>query len=168
MSDYVYESGISSRRRRQRRTAITLLLTLLFLGGAFYWAWSYIRDGGTGEAGPNPGGTSTCSFADPRQVTVNVYNSTGRAGLAGAAAAQLTDEGFTVGDVANDPLERELPGFIELRYGLDGAAYAQAYKTYFQTRVSLFPVEREGTDLDVVLGDGFNTFDPPPGEIPAC
>ena len=168
MSDYVYESGISSRRRRQRRTAITLLLTMLFLGGAFYWAWSYIRDGGPGGAAATPGATSTCSFTDPRVVTVNVYNSTNKAGLAGAAAAMLREDGFNVGSVANDPLDRDLPGFIELRYGLDGAPFAQAYKNYFQTRVSLFPVEREGTDLDLVLGDGFDSFDPPPGEIPTC
>ena len=168
MSDYVYESGISSRRRRQRRTAITLLLTVLFLAGAFYWAWSYIRDGGTGEAGATPDTSSTCSFADPRLVTMNVYNSTDKAGLAGAAAALLRDDGFEVGAVANDPLERDLPGFAEIRFGPDGAPYAEAYRTYFQPRISLTPIEREGADLDLVLGDGFNRFDPPPGEIPTC
>jgi hypothetical protein len=167
MSDYVYESGISSRRRRQRRTAITLLLTVLFLAGAFYWAWSYIRDGGTTDASATPGTTSTCSFADPRLVTVNVYNSTNKAGLAGAAAALLREDGFQVGEVSNDPLDRDLPGYIELRYGPEGVPYAEAYRTYFEPRVSLFPDDRAGTDLDIVLGASFTEFSPP-GELPEC
>jgi rhodanese-related sulfurtransferase len=169
MSDYVYESGMSTKRRRQRRTAITLLLTLLFLFGAFWWAWSYIRDGGEdASATPEPTATSTCGFADPRATTVNVYNSTGRSGLAGTAATTLREQGFTIGEVANDPLDKDLPGFIELRFGAEGQPYAEAFRDYFESRVSLTPIDRADAELDVVLGDGFTTFTEDPVGLPTC
>ena len=175
MSDYVYESGMSTKRRRQRRTAITLLLTTLFLFGAFWWAWSYIRDGdGEAVATPTPSATApatptaTCIAGnDPKGVRINVYNATDRGGLARSSAEQLTAAGFTVGEVANDPVGQPVEGVLQLRHGAEGAPFAAAFKEYYQPVVELVPVERAGTDLDLVIGNGFEAFTAFPA-LPPC
>ena len=87
MSDYVVESGASARARaRRRRAAITLLAVLLVLFGAFWYAYSYYRNPPAAAATP----TATCTTAkQPAKVTVNVYNATGRDGLAASTAEEL-------------------------------------------------------------------------------
>ena len=169
MSDYVYESGISSRRRRQRRTAITLLLTLLFLGGAFYWAWSYIRDDGTGEAGASPTTTATvtCGDNDPRAVTLNVYNASSRNGLAGSVAEELRSRGFTIGDVANDPLGAVFNAPAQVRYGEPGRQQAAMLRDVVEDE-QVIRDERTTTDLDLVLGPNFTQLNPDPAGVPVC
>lgn len=175
MSDYVYESGMSTKRRRQRRTAITLLLTLLFLFGAFWWAWSYIRDGdgsatATPTASPMPTTTPTATCIagnDPKAVTINVYNATDRSGLARRSADQLAAAGFIVGAVANDPQGQVVEGVLLLRHGAEGAPFAAAFKEYYQPVTELAPVERPGTDLDLVLGNAFEDFAAFP-TLPPC
>lgn len=173
MSDYVYESGLSTKRRRQRRTAVTLLLTLLFLFGAFWWAWSYIRDGGEGAATGVPTTspstpTATCiTGEDPKTVTINVYNATNRSGLARGSADQLTAAGFTVGTVANDPLGAQVETALQLRHGPAGEPFATAFKEYYQPVAELVPVEREGTELDLVLGNQFEAL-AAFADLPAC
>ncbi|MCA1780740.1 MAG: LytR C-terminal domain-containing protein [Dermatophilaceae bacterium] len=177
MSDYVYESGISTKRRRQRRTAVTLLLTLLFLFGAFWWAWSYIRDDGGGvAAGTAPTAsptapatpTATCVAAnDPKTVTINVYNATNRSGLARSSADQLEGAGFTLGSVANDPEAQQVEAALQLRHGPEAEPFATAFKEYYQPTVELVPVEREGTALDLVLGNAFEDLAAFP-DLPPC
>ena len=177
MSDYVYESGMSTKRRRQRRTAITLLLTLLFLFGAFWWAWSYIRDGDgsttatpTASATPTPATTLTATCIagnDPKAVTINVYNATDRSGLARRSADQLAAAGFSVGAVANDPQGQVVEGVLLLRHGAEGAPFAAAFKEYYQPVTELAPVERPGTELDLVLGNAFEDFTAFP-TLPPC
>lgn len=175
MSDYVYESGMSTKRRRQRRTALTLLLTLLFLFGAFWWAWSYIRDGGEGAgATPTPSATApptptaTCIAGnDPKGVLINVYNATNRSGLARRSADQLTAAGFQVGAVANDPAGQAVEGVLQLRHGPEGAPFAAAFKEYYQPVAELAAIERAGTDLDLVLGNAFEDFTAFPA-LPPC
>lgn len=172
MSDYVYESGMSSRRRRQRRTAITLLLTLLLLGGAFYWAWSYIRDGGSSAAAPADATSTAVStecpdVPDPRTVTVNVYNSTSIGGLAGRIADELTERGYSVGEVANDPQAADIAQPAELRYGDPGRPFAAILKTIV-VEPNLRPDGREDTSVDLVLGNGFTELSPIPAGLPTC
>ena len=168
MSDYVYESGLSTKRRRQRRTAITLLLTALLLFSAFWWAWSYIRTGGESSASATPTSTLTPgACADPTTITINVYNATNRSGLARTAADALTAAGFSVGRVANDPENKSLPGNAEVRFGPEGEPYAVAFREDYGQAVSLAPTERNGTSIDVVLGDTFTGWAPFP-ETPPC
>jgi len=168
MSDYVYESGISSRRRRQRRTAITLLLTLLFLGGAFYWAWSYIRDGGTSTAAPTPTETAaTCGENDPRAVTLNVYNASSRNGLAGSVAEELRARGFTIGAVSNDPLDASFSAPAQVRYGEPGRQQAALLRDVVEDE-QVIRDERTTTDLDLVLGPNFTQLNPEPAGVPSC
>jgi len=172
MSDYVYESGLSTKRRRQRRTAITLLLTVLLLFSAFWWAWSYIRSGGDGAtavAEPTSTATATtCSgAADPRDVTINVYNATQVTGLAGRVANELKSRGYTIGTVSNDPLQATVEAPAALRYGDAGRPYAAILKTIVD-EPALHPDGRPDTAVDFVLGDGFTELNPQPAGIPTC
>ncbi|HHU08774.1 MAG TPA: LytR C-terminal domain-containing protein [Intrasporangiaceae bacterium] len=162
MSDYVYESGMSTKRRRQRRTAITMLLTLLLLFGAFWWAWAYMRDG-EAESG---GKTTESGCIDAKAATFNVYNATNRSGLARSAADALTAAGFKVGKVANDPERKKLPGHVEIRFGPAGKPYATSFKQDYGQSVSMTPVERDGSTLDVVLGDAFQEWNEFPEKGP--
>ena len=168
MSDYVYESGLSTKRRRQRRTAVTLLLTMLFLFGAFWWAWSYIRDDGEGaSATPTATSTSCEGVADPRDVTVNVYNATSIGGLAGRVTEELTKRGFTLGAVQNDPLDAAITATAELRYGDEGRPYAAVLKTIVEAP-NLRPDGRPDNSVDLVLGAGFTELLPSPAGLPSC
>ncbi|KAB7743845.1 hypothetical protein GA707_10140 [Nostocoides sp. F2B08] len=173
MSDYVYESGISSRRRRQRRTAITLLLTVVFLAGSFYWAWSYIRDGDSataqGGSTPTPTPSATCvGPRDPKTITVHVYNSTSVPGLAARAAEELSAAGFQkIGNVANDPLDANVEVPIEVRFGPPGQGYAETFRDAYVPEAVLSDNIREGGSIDIVLGSGFTSFGTIP-DLPPC
>ncbi|MDO5502946.1 MAG: LytR C-terminal domain-containing protein [Actinomycetia bacterium] len=170
MSEYVYESGMSTQRRKQRRTAITLMLTLLLLFGAFWWAWAYIRSDGDAAAGDSPTQTPTPTAAtcvgghDPKPITVNVYNATRTSGLARRAADELAEAGFVkIGEVANDPMtDREVTVPIEVRYGVPGQPFAETFRDAYVPEATVFGPVREGGAIDVVLGPGFTSF----GEIP--
>lgn len=97
----------------------------------------------------------------PRAVTVNVYNSTDRAGLAASVAKTLRTQGFKVAEVANDPLGRSISGVGEIRYGRLGAAGA----TLAATRLSgarLVVDARTDATVDLVLGDKFTVLKVPP------
>lgn len=166
MSDYVLESGMSTRRRRQRRTAITLILTLLLLFGAFWWAWSYIReDSATAaptETTPTPG-----QCIDPKDVTINVLNGTTRAGLARTSADALMAAGFTIGQVTNYR-KNDVANYAVLRHGPLAEGAATAFAEHYGQPVKLWLVdEMEGTTMDLVVGKKFDRWAEFPEE-PAC
>ena len=153
--DYVVESDISAYRRRQRRrrSAITLGVVLLILFGAFWYSYSYYK--GSDDAVATP--TTTCTGGKPVKVTVNVYNATSREGLAGTTAETLKKRGFTVGTIANDPLERTVKGTAEVRYGKAGATQAKVVAATV-TKPKLVKDKRKSKTVDLVLGDGFKSL----------
>ena len=98
----------------------------------------------------------------PAAVTVNVYNATNRAGLAGQTAADLKKRGFTIGKIGNAPaaLENKVPGSAQVTGGKAGAAMM----TLLGTEVSgSHPVtdKRNDTTVDLVLGNGFSALATP-------
>ena len=98
----------------------------------------------------------------PTAVTVNVYNATNRAGLAGQTAAELKKRGFTIGKIGNAPaaLENKVPGSAQVTGGKAGAAMM----TLLGTEVSgSHPVtdKRNDTTVDLVLGNGFSALATP-------
>ena len=98
----------------------------------------------------------------PAAVTVNVYNATNRAGLAGQTAAELKKRGFAIGKIGNAPaaLENKVPGSAQVTGGKAGAAMM----TLLGTQVSgSHPVtdKRNDTTVDLVLGNGFSALATP-------
>lgn len=102
------------------------------------------------------------NIAVPKQpdVTLNIFNATQRAGLAEQITAEFSNRGF-VANTATDPpppLEEgtyELAGYLV--YGPEGVGAAWLVSAYFLDKQyhGRFDEEREGPEVDVILGEGF-------------
>ncbi len=96
----------------------------------------------------------------PSQVTVNVYNTTFRSGLASDVGAQLKGRGFREGKTGNDPQRTFLPDdTAAIRYGEDGEAAANVLAQHVPDAV-LTKVNREGAAIDLVLGNRYSALTP--------
>ncbi|MEO7745478.1 MAG: LytR C-terminal domain-containing protein [Actinomycetota bacterium] len=119
---------------------------------------------------PTPCTTATVRPLDPRRVKVNVYNATGRAGLAAATADRLRARRFAVGDVANDPKRSKVTGSALIRYGRKGSAGAKLVATQV-AGATLKADKRTDAVVDLVLGPTFSTLTPvptAPTQAPRC
>ena len=166
----------SSRLRRRRRTAVTLTVVVLLLGGVFLYAAAYVQ----GWAGSSPhAAASACPTptgplaptppphtVSPEDVTVNIYNTTGRQGLARSTATELRDRGYLIATVSNDPMHRSVPGVAEIRYGTSGAEAAKLASAL----VPGATLQRDGrpdSSVDLVLGRTFRGVAPALATAPA-
>ncbi|NUR17684.1 MAG: LytR C-terminal domain-containing protein [Terrabacter sp.] len=141
--------------RRQRRSAIVIVLVLLSMAGAFYYASTYFRD-----TAPKPGPCTTVQpqqALTPQDVSLNVYNSTNRAGLAKTVATAATDRGFKVKAVANDPKKTTVKQVAQIRYGPEGAASARLVRAHVPGGV-LVNDKRKGDTVDLVVGQAWKAF----------
>ena len=99
----------------------------------------------------------------PGSITVNVLNATQREGLAKRTADELQERGFKIGDVSNAP--KELGGDVKsagLLLGAPGKETAASFKV-LDSQVAAADTkydEREGKDVDLVLGDAFKGLTP--------
>jgi hypothetical protein len=147
--------------RRQRRSAVVIALVVLAMAGAFYYASTYFRD-----TAPKPG---PCTTAVPpealkaRDVSLNVYNSTSRAGLAKTVARAATDRGFKVKAVANDPKNAAIKQTAQIRFGPEGAASARLVRGHVPGSV-LVNDKRKGDTVDLVVGQAWKAFGKEPVE----
>lgn len=154
------------RHRRQRRKATTtILVVILMLFFAFWYAYSYYR----ASSNPEPAATSAsdCRPFDPKvptpaTTTVNVYNATNRSGLAAKTASELRSRGYLIGDVANDPLDRDVAGPAEVRFGPAGASRAQLLVPLAGKGTSQLADKRTSPVVDLVLGAKFTALAPAP------
>lgn len=114
------------------------------------------------SAEPEPCETTLVAPAEtlprPDAVVVNVYNSTQRGGLAGTTAQELSQRGFGINKVQNDPLGVSLRGVGEIRYGPNGADNARLLEFYFPGAV-LVDDGRNGPRIDISLGRGFEAVE---------
>ena len=170
----VVESAASRRRRRNTRTAVILVVLVAVLAGAFYYAASYFN------RPSSPAAASGCATGDitvgpkggkaavltPSQITVNVYNSTTRAGLASDTAKSVKDRGFVVAKVANDPLKKNVPGTAELRFGPSGQTAAALVAPLVAGAASVNDGRADAT-VDLVLGSAFQGLTPVPSTVTA-
>lgn len=166
--DYLHESGVTIyRRRRRRRAIITLTFVVLVLTGTVLYASSYVQ-GWAGAPTPKAQVNVNCNpdpSLKPREVTLNVYNATGRTGLAATTATKLERVGFKIERVENDPLGRTIQTAGEIRVGPTGAAGA----ILVAKRLAGFEVVQDGradATVDVVLGKNFRSLNLPP-KVPA-
>ena len=117
---------------------------------------------GEALAEPEPCETTLVAPAEvlprPDTVVVNVFNSTQRGGLAGTTAQQLSQRGFRINKVQNDPLGVSLRGIGEIRYGPNGADNARLLQFHFPGAV-LVDDGRAGPRVDISLGRGFESLE---------
>lgn len=161
MSEVVDQDDRRYRVRRQRRSAIVIVVVLLGLGGAFYYASTYFRD-----TAPKPTPCTTAAPVvplEPADVSLNVYNSTSRRGLAAAVAKTATERGFKVKAVGNDPLKATIAQTAQIRFGSEGAASAELVKSHVPQAV-LVDDKRKGDTIDLVVGQGWKSF----GKVPVA
>lgn len=114
---------------------------------------------GVAVTAPTPCDPATAPALDPRKVKVNVYNATGRAGLAARTADLLRARRFAIGAVANDPAKAKVPGTSLVRYGPEAAAAAALVATQVDG-AKLQADRRPGAVVDLVLGAAFTGLAP--------
>lgn len=157
------------RRRRRLRQRLTLAVVVLaVLGAGLAAAGLYTGYLAAGDDQPLP----TCAPAPrrpaalaPRQVTVDVYNGSGRSGLAGTTAAALQRHRFVVGKVANAPRGVRVTSAAIVRYGPRGKPRATLLATYVPG-ARLIQDSRTSTLVDLVLGRGFTAIRTKPVAAP--
>ncbi|WP_231126414.1 LytR C-terminal domain-containing protein [Motilibacter aurantiacus] len=183
------------RRRSRARGLLAAVLALALLAGAGYGGWwAYDRwqgrEDGSPAAGSAPVASSTCAPGRPspaaspqptppapRQVTVNVYNATTKAGLAATVSSRLQARGFRVAEVGNDPVGRPLRATAQVRSGPQGAAGARTVAAQVPG-AELVTDRRRGTTVDLVLGSSYSrlrapgaaaaALAPSPAPTPGC
>ncbi|GAA6527675.1 LytR C-terminal domain-containing protein [Intrasporangium sp. DVR] len=151
--------ALEFRARRRRRATVTLAVLLLGLAGAFYYASTYFR-----ETTPRPGPCTTVvaqAPLTPADVTINVYNATGRQGLALATSKRAADRGFKIANVSNDPLKKTIKAPAQIRYGPAGEESAKLLAQHVKGAV-LARDKRKGDTVDLVLGNAWKQFGPAP------
>ncbi|HEU5144291.1 MAG TPA: LytR C-terminal domain-containing protein [Dermatophilaceae bacterium] len=145
--------------RQQRRSAVTLLVVMLGLAGAFFYASTYFRDSDP-EARPCTTVIASGELS-PADISVNVYNATGHGGLARAIGNVMTDRGFNVRDIDNDPEGKTIKGVAEVRHGPEGLESAKVVAKHFPGAV-LVADKREGDTVDLAIGNRYRNIGPIP------
>ncbi|MEV4560606.1 LytR C-terminal domain-containing protein [Kitasatospora sp. NPDC049285] len=110
---------------------------------------------------PAPAASNT-AVPQPQAVTVNVYNATGKAGLAAHTADELKKRGFTVGKVGNAPtaLDKKVPGTAQVISGPGGLGAATLLVSQVATATSTEDT-RADASVDLVIGDTFSALADP-------
>lgn len=176
------------RQRKPGRTlALLLAVSLAGAGGYGAWAQGWLDPIGELAGVPAEVAVAACTPAPapptpapapaPGSVTVNVFNATGRMGLAAEVATELRARGFVVAQVSNDPLARTVAGTAELRNGIGGAEAARTLAAQVEG-ATVSPDQRPDASVDLVMGAGFLglvtpdealvRLSPPPPPAPLC
>lgn len=160
VADYLHESAIEIyRRRRRQRAYFTMIFVVVVLFGSIGYASSYVQ-GWVGNAAAKPLDNVSCNGSTASQalgasdVTVNVYNSTGRIGLAGTTGAAMQKEGFSVAAIDNDPLGKKILGVGEIRHGPSGLEGAQLVAKRMPGAKIVLD-DRTDATVDMVVGKKF-------------
>jgi hypothetical protein len=143
---------------RLRRTlpALVFLIVLCALAGV---TWMKVLDRVEARAAAAACPTGK---ADPNRVQLRIYNATAREGLARTVASQLTSRGYAVVATENDPLAgiRPVEATAEVRYGPSGAKQAALVRRQVPG-ATLYRDAREGTVIDLVIGEKFRRLSTP-------
>ncbi|QDO87489.1 LytR family transcriptional regulator [Ornithinimicrobium ciconiae] len=157
---YVRTAGMSTAARRRRRRAAlvlsALLLLLVGIGGyavAYYQGWLPEGDGVAGDADATTA-TAEVPAVLAEDVTVNVYNASGAAGIAGNTAKALATHGFDIDAVDNAPSGTETPAVAEIHHGVEGLQDAELLATYVEGAV-LVEDARQIDEIDLYIGTDF-------------
>ncbi|WP_405616077.1 LytR C-terminal domain-containing protein [Streptomyces sp. NBC_00076] len=139
----------------------TLQLIDVFTGGGKKASAAGAKtDCGT-RATPSASAGSVAAVPKPGRITVNVFNATPRSGLAKQTADELKKRGFKIGDVGNATKEydKKVKGAGTL---LGPASSLNTSLPVLATQLSAAErrtdAARKGTDLDLILGNGFKAL----------
>lgn len=128
-----------------------LLLSAFGIAVAFNQGW-------VGDRSPASNPASACvPYSEPpppQDITVNVYNSTTKKGLALTASQALAGQRFRIQTVSNDPLRKQVTGVAEIRYAKATTAQAKVLAARFPG-AKLVQDKRTDGILDVALGEKF-------------
>ena len=143
-------------RLRRALPALVFLLVLCVLAGI---TWLKVIDQVDDRTAAADCGTNQVSSS---KLQVRVYNATAREGLARTVAGQLIGRGYAIVATDNDPLSgiRPVEGSAEVRYGPAGARQAALVRRQVPG-ATLFKDAREGSVVDLVLGDRFRRLATP-------
>ena len=90
-------------------------------------------------------------YAQPKDITVNVYNATTTAGLAAATAQSLKERGFKIGKVANGKLKNpKVVGTVVS--GTKGRANALSVQRHIKGTEYVKKPKRSADTIDFVIG----------------
>ncbi|MDN4484455.1 LytR C-terminal domain-containing protein [Demequina lignilytica] len=89
----------------------------------------------------------------PTEVALRVLNGTDTGGLAGSLSEDLAGRGFVTLDPSN--WSRSYSDYIRIVFGADGVQQAYTLARQFDGAVDLVLDNREGTLLDVIVGDAY-------------
>jgi len=100
--------------------------------------------------------------AAPNGITVNVYNATGKAGLAGRTAALLKQRGFTIGTIGNAPaqLQNKVTGSAQVAGGSAGVKSMTVLRSEVAGAVPVTD-KRKDASVDLILGNSFTALATP-------
>lgn len=164
------------RQRRPRGRLVVLAVASVAVLGGIGWGTLQLIDIFTGDgdqasaAGPRSGCATKASPSaspsagpaagalEPGRITVNVFNATPRSGLAKQTADELKKRGFKIGDVGNATKEfdKKVKGTGIL---LGPASSLNTSLPVLATQLTAAErrtdASRKGTDLDLIIGNGF-------------
>ena len=151
-------------RSRDRSRLRALIVFLVLIVGGVLGAWYVVHrdDSRLGasaterpacEASQSPGAVPVAT------IRVRVLNATARNGLAASVAAELRRRGYGVTGIGND--SSTVTGPASVRYGPAGANAARAVAALVPGSVAQ-PDRRNGSDVDLVLGNRFAQLVPAP------
>jgi hypothetical protein len=144
---------VASHLTRRPLPALIALVALLLFTGLVWWRVLHRGDGKASSC-PTPTTSSSttapsnAALPAPGEVTVEVLNSTNRAGIATKARSALTAAGFSSPKAAGNDKHR-VRGVAEIRYAASGAKGARLLSFYFPG-AKLVPSSTEKTSTVVV------------------
>lgn len=99
------------------------------------------------------------------EITLNVYNTTYKTGLASTVANELNARRFKVKEVTNDPLKTMQMGTAVIRYGEEGDLAAKVLSGHVPD-ATMVKDTRRGATVDLVIGNAYTAL-VPEASVPA-
>ena len=143
------------------RSLATLVVLALVLVLAAVWGWSAIRQPFPKESSPPPCRDREFAKGDvlkPRDVTVSVWNSGKRVGLAGLTMNLLVEDGFDRGAEGNTPGKRRVER-VEIWTDEPQNPAVQLVASHLG-KVDIVKRSGRAPGVLVVVGDGFEDLVP--------
>ncbi len=162
------------RRPRRRGRLVVLSVASAVVLGVGGWGTLQLIDVFTGDGDPASASGTKAACADtasrttapkalpaPGTITVNVLNATTRGGLAQKTADELKKRGFRIGEVGNATKEydKKVKGTgVFLGPAAAGDTSLPVLGTQLADAERRTDPARKGTEVDLIIGDGFESL----------